>query len=405
MKKKLTALLLAAAAVFTVIPGAYADTEIQPQADQSGAVEILLHIDPEAIPLSENAQFVLTGGDGEEYRGEAWISGETAEIIPLQFQVEPYSMGKTFTFSMTGLSYIEYYGTNYAENRPVILETGDWNSGSFNLTAKPKHIKAASVAIDGAAITDFSMPPRVLNGVTMVPVIELAKHLGIPTAQYHEDYNSVEIALGDRQLLLNLDTNYATLDGEAMELPVEPQFIGWTVFAPIRTLTDAFGSQLTVNDLGSYLDIQLTPSAMVAEYSRGKANVVNSRGISSETDYLIWVSKSEYKLRVYTGKKGSWKFEKEFTVGIGAPGTPTCEGQYRYYSKESRWTYNNYYVGPIMRFNGGYAIHSTLQRYNGTPYDDRVGMKLSHGCVRVQKENMNWLVSYVPLYTKIYITG
>ena len=56
-----------------------------------------------------------------------------------------------------------------------------------------------------------------------------------------------------------------------------------------------------------------------------------------------------------------------------------------------------------MRFNGGYAIHSTLLRYDGTPYDDRVGVKISHGCIRLRKDDINWMVSYIPLNTRIYI--
>ena len=58
-----------------------------------------------------------------------------------------------------------------------------------------------------------------------------------------------------------------------------------------------------------------------------------------------------------------------------------------------------------MRFYKGYAIHSTLLRYDGSDYDGRVGKQISHGCVRVKPENINWMVSMIPLYTKIYITN
>ena len=57
-----------------------------------------------------------------------------------------------------------------------------------------------------------------------------------------------------------------------------------------------------------------------------------------------------------------------------------------------------------MRFRGGYAIHSTLIKYDGTPYDNRVGMKISHGCIRLRPEDINWLASITPLGTRIYIT-
>ena len=58
-----------------------------------------------------------------------------------------------------------------------------------------------------------------------------------------------------------------------------------------------------------------------------------------------------------------------------------------------------------MRFYKGYALHSTLIRYNGTPYDNRVGVKISHGCVRIRPEGINWLVQNIPLYSRVLVTG
>ena len=57
-----------------------------------------------------------------------------------------------------------------------------------------------------------------------------------------------------------------------------------------------------------------------------------------------------------------------------------------------------------MRFYRGYAIHTVLLKNNGTNYDGRTGKMISHGCIRIPKDEMNWLISYAPLYTKIYIT-
>ena len=121
--------------------------------------------------------------------------------------------------------------------------------------------------------------------------------------------------------------------------------------------------------------------------------------------FLVWVSKKNYAVTVFTGSKNNWKSEKSFKCSIGAPSTPTITGQYEYFSKESRWTYPTYYVGPIMRFYKGYALHSTLLRYDGTSADGRLGMKISHGCVRLAPSDIQWLVDMVPLHTKIYVTN
>ena len=132
---------------------------------------------------------------------------------------------------------------------------------------------------------------------------------------------------------------------------------------------------------------------------------VNDLKIWSDTPYLIWVSKSNYKISVFLRENGEWNFIKEFGCSVGAPGTPTITGQYKYHQYQKKWDYGSYYVGPIMRFYGGYAIHSTLVNNNGTDRDGRIGMMISHGCVRTRPESMAWLTGYIPLGTKIYITN
>ena len=68
------------------------------------------------------------------------------------------------------------------------------------------------------------------------------------------------------------------------------------------------------------------------------------------------------------------------------------------------WPYANYYCGPVMIFYGGYALHSTLLKYDGTPYNNSVGVKISLGCIRCQPRYINWMASTVPMYSKVYIT-
>ena len=132
---------------------------------------------------------------------------------------------------------------------------------------------------------------------------------------------------------------------------------------------------------------------------------VNDKKIWSDTPYLIWVSKANFKVSVFLRENGKWNCIKTIGCSIGAPGTPTVTGQFKYYQYQKKWDYGSYYVGPIMRFYGGYAIHSTLVNNNGTDRDGRIGKMISHGCVRVRPENINWLTAYIPLGTKIYITN
>lgn len=132
---------------------------------------------------------------------------------------------------------------------------------------------------------------------------------------------------------------------------------------------------------------------------------VNSRKIKSKTDYLVWVSKKNFTVSVFLKRDYGWDCIRQIKCSIGAPNTPTVTGEFTYHQYQSRWQYDGYYVGPIMRFYRGYAIHSTLVNNDGTNRDARVGQMISHGCVRVLPKDIKWLTDYVPIGTKIYVTN
>lgn len=133
---------------------------------------------------------------------------------------------------------------------------------------------------------------------------------------------------------------------------------------------------------------------------------VNSRGIGSPTDYMIWVSKANFTVTIFErNEEDAWDCLRIMPCSIGAPGTPTITGQFQYYQYQDKWDYGSYYCGPIMRFYGGYALHSVLVYNNGTFRDGRIGMKISHGCVRMLPEDIQWLADITPLKTKVYVTN
>lgn len=53
---------------------------------------------------------------------------------------------------------------------------------------------------------------------------------------------------------------------------------------------------------------------------------------------------------------------------------------------------------------GNYLFHSVLySKYNGSLMDGRVGIPLSHGCVRLQIDNAKWIYDNIPRGTKVVI--
>ncbi len=163
--------------------------------------------------------------------------------------------------------------------------------------------------------------------------------------------------------------------------------------------TDDFGS-LHVCDDG-----YIVAKPVTASYEYKAEKFVNERNVSSDTDYLVWVSKSNFKVNVFCRDNNKWNYIKDIDCSIGAINTPTVTGEFIYHQQQPRWQYNGYYVGPIMRFYRGYAIHTTLMNNNGTDRDARIGKMISHGCVRVRPKDMQWLVDFVPLNTKVYVTN
>lgn len=259
--------------------------------------------------------------------------------------------------------------------------------------------------VDSSLAVTKNRPLRI-NTKIYLPVFEAASLLGLDASSEEKDvYGTTFVLLkyDDKTALVFENSRFAYVNGEKTELDGVSYLIGGVLYTPASAFASVFDISCEEKapnpDTDFYISSPLTKAQLAYE------KTVNSRGVTSRTDYLIWVSKANYSVRLFKKSPSGWRFSAEFPCAIGAPGTPTCEGLYRYYERVAGWYYQTYYVGPVMRFNGGYAIHSTLINYDGTPHDDRVGVKLSHGCVRLHPKDIQYLCDTVPLYTAVYVTA
>ena len=133
-----------------------------------------------------------------------------------------------------------------------------------------------------------------------------------------------------------------------------------------------------------------------------KEGWVDAHGYDSATDYLVWISRYTQKVIVFQGSKGNWKVVKTMPCSSGANNTPTPAGSFTIYSRTGRWNFDNYYASNVSIFNGGHAFHSILYNYDNTVYDDRVGIPLSHGCIRMLVEDCKYIYS-LPLNTRVIV--
>ena len=143
------------------------------------------------------------------------------------------------------------------------------------------------------------------------------------------------------------------------------------------------------------------------DYSDGlKEWYVNSKGYSSSTKYLVWVSRQNQKVYVFTGSKGKWKISKTFICGTGKLSTPTPTGVTYITYREAGWNHSTYSCKPVVRFypNTGYAFHSRLYypNYKGLK-DPSIGWPVSAGCVRMLDTDITYLYKYVPNKSTVVI--
>lgn len=379
--------------------------------------------------IINDAYFDLYSSEGE------YLGTQSCEVITntnsiLTFNVPQYSSGKEFVLHMNyGYSVLQYYNDIITDGGSFTLGTYSYSdengqsviNNTFYLTGVPYSAGKMNF-LAGYRLIDMDL--KLYKGIPSAPADLMLDSLGIP---YLWNTYSMTAGYNGTELTVTPDSSTAYVNGYPVDMGVNMTYADGKFYIPVGFVTSVFGIPVTVDEYNGNTNMnavlpktgfesgkttvsenipsentQNTAEAPLA--SNSAEDYVNSAGISSKTDYLIWISKKDYKLYVFLGSAGNWKLCKTFDCTIGKASSPTITGQFEYFSKESKWTYDNFYVGPIMRFKGGYAIHSTLLSYSGGDYDARVGMQLSHGCVRVRKPNIDWLVSYVPLYTKIYIT-
>lgn len=340
--------------------------------------------------------------------GEQWVGGNT-DSITYHFNVPQYRLGEKFTVKLVdGLQSLQYNDTVIYPGGSFEIttyaytdENGSFVVGNnFIFSGEAKYEKEVCVYVNDE-LMELSPRARLVNGYTMIPIRQVGEAIGLDIL-YDPDYDSVVCSVGDKEIIFNAGSTYCTFFGEEYYTAYPTSYIDGYLYIPARPMAEAFGCTVDALDFGDHLDVVIGSSPVVQEYREQEP--VNKEGIASSTPYLIWVSKPEYKVRVYLGEQYKWELIKTFDCALGAWDTPTITGQFEYIEKLRSWDYPEYYVGPVMRFYNGYALHSTLLYYGGGEYDGRVGVNISHGCVRLHPDDINWMADMVPLGTKIYIT-
>lgn len=350
----------------------------------------------------QNIVFGIYSEDKEFLGAEhAWVA-DTDKTYELNFNLPERDIGEILYLKcFSGAHSISHAGAAYKTDEfiPVNIKDAADAGKSVFMSAIPLSSQTVTAYANGWELY-FKNPAKVVDGVCMVSLTEYLDALRMRDAMiYNKNSGRIEIEANYHKVLFFVNGNDMYADGEVTYSETTPLIINGAVYVPFRFLVEGLGGTITAEMKNDTLNVS-------AAFVRVTPNKSEARvaGITSRTDYLIWVSKSDFKVTLFKKRGGMWREEGSYSCSIGANATPTVEGQFEYFSKEKSWDYPTYYVGPIMRFYRGYALHSTLLRYSGAVADGRLGKKISHGCVRLAPKDINYLVDTVPLYTKVYVT-
>lgn len=132
-----------------------------------------------------------------------------------------------------------------------------------------------------------------------------------------------------------------------------------------------------------------------------KLNFVNSRGYSSPTKYLIWISQYTQRVIIYEGKKGKWKINRSVPCATGTYLHKTPKGRFKITYKEKGWFYRSTYEKPIVHFKSQNSFHSRIKYYKGGYADATIGRPKSKGCVRLYDRDINFIYKKCPRGTTV----
>ncbi len=376
--------------------------------EETSTLTVTAMVEKMPYPVYEDITLALYTKGGEFLAtSKKAFSGDT-EIVVFDFTVPKVSAADDFIVrGLSGFDSILYYTDRYFPNKdmkfPIYTYINDKGesvlSTDIAVSIRPKFTKSINLYYNGKATNITGA--RIVGEDAMVPVEKLAKHIGF-NAYYDATYNSEAVSLNNEYMFFNVDTRYTTVFGKDIEAQCPTKMIDGEVYVSLRTFAESIGSEITVDDKYTYMDIYLSESAKAKEFF--SLLPVNQWGISSRTNYMVWVSLGEYKVRVYEGEQYKWVPIYEATCAIGAPGSPSIVGSYEYQYRMSGWHYGTYYVGPCLVFHGNYALHSVLLKYDNTEYDGRVGVGISHGCIRLKKNDIDFIDKTIPVGTRIYCT-
>ncbi len=385
------------------------NTAFQTPKTTSDKVVLNVYVEDIYNLLPKNMVFGIYSPSGQFWGAKhIWVAkaGVDYQIV---FDTPEYVIGEELGLKVfSGAEEIRFSDTVYKCEEIIPLKTSTYIDATktriydneFSVNATPLTAEKVTAFANEWQLY-FQNPAKLIDNTCMIPLMEYLEALGMQNrVKFIEETGKIDIVSNGHNVVFFLGGKDMYADDEVTYSDTVPMKIDDVIYVPFRFLVEGLGGSVEAirNEENKLIVTTVFHRQPLA------AEFVNSKGITSQTNFLIWISKKDFKVHLLKNDDGKWRDYRSFDCTIGKPSTPTITGEYEYHSREEKWPFAQYYVAPVMRFYKGYALHSTLINYDGTPHDDRLREMLSHGCVRMAPEDISWLTQKVPLYTKVYVT-
>ena len=127
------------------------------------------------------------------------------------------------------------------------------------------------------------------------------------------------------------------------------------------------------------------------KFDKSITEFVKENNIQSSTDYLLITSLKDKFTYVYEYKNG-WELEYKWSSTVGKLSTPTIKGVFSVGIKYPAIGGNTSSVKYATNIVDDYYYHSIIYDDKGFNIkDDRLGVAISHGCIRLATSSAKWI--------------
>ena len=130
-----------------------------------------------------------------------------------------------------------------------------------------------------------------------------------------------------------------------------------------------------------------------------------ARQFYSPTNYLILVDTTENHCLIYYWRNGNWQPYYDWLCTTGAYSTPTVKGTFHVGKRGGSFGDHTYTCWYYTQFFEDYLFHSVIYDSGSQTkiLDGRLGLNLSHGCVRLPLSKSRWIYNNIPFGTTVYV--